>query len=64
MGPLTADLNRLVSLKESAGLVCVTALYYVDPWLYKTSYSWELPGGVQQRLLLLAEPVRAVFPSH
>jgi hypothetical protein len=64
LGSRTANLKRLISLKEASGLLTVTALYYVDPWLYNTGSSWELPAGVKERLLELAEPVRAVFPNH
>jgi hypothetical protein len=64
LGSRTANLKRLVSLKEATGLLSVAALYYVDPWLFNTGGIWELPAGVEQRLSELAEPVRAVFPRR
>ncbi|MDQ6921412.1 MAG: hypothetical protein M3170_07430 [Candidatus Dormibacteraeota bacterium] len=64
LGSRTANLMRLMSVREASGLLSVTALYYVDPWLFNTGRSWDLPAGVEQRLSELAEPVRAVFPRR
>jgi hypothetical protein len=55
---------RLMSLREASGLLSVTALYYVDPWLFNSGHTWELPAGVEERLSELAEPARAVFPRR
>jgi hypothetical protein len=64
LGSRTANLKRLMSLSEATGMLSVTALYYVDPWLFHTGSSWELPSDVKERLSELAEPARAVFPKR
>jgi hypothetical protein len=64
LGSRTANLKRLTTMKEATSLISVTALYYVDPWIYNTGYVWELPPGVKERLDELAKPARAVFPQR